>query len=428
MEIVTSNVVSPFRKSWLKEAQFTADLCLKCNICTSACPVMAVTDEFLGPKAVGPQVQRFRHPRKPMPDATVSWCSGCGTCTRVCPHGVAVAEMNVRAKARVAQEKGVPLRDQIISRPEVLGRLAAPIAGLANRSINQPVIRWMLDKTLGIDRRAPLPAFSQHSFRKQHADRCIESPEALESDRHWVAYFHGCSTNHYEPDLGSLAILVLEALGCEVVLPPQRCCGLPLQSNGLFASARKYGESNIDSLLPFVRKKIPVVGTSTSCILELKHEYRAVLDLDGSDFDEVAMGCFDIFEFIIDGLGASFDDPDLDSMPMKIFYHPPCQLRSHGIGIPALRVLRRIPDLEIVLSDSECCGIAGTYGVKKERFDAAHKVGRSLFKHIADSEVNYVISDSETCRWWISEFTHRPVYHPLEVLAIAMSLQPPLEK
>jgi glycerol-3-phosphate dehydrogenase subunit C len=383
---------------------------------------MAVTDAFLGPKAVGPQVGRFRHPRHPMPDATVAWCSGCGTCTRVCPHGVAIAEMNVRAKARVAQEKGVPLRDQIISRPEALGQLVAPFAGLANRSIRQPAIRWMLENMLGIDRRAPLPAFSQHSFRKQHADRCVESPDVLGPDRRWVAYFHGCSTNHYEPDLGSLAIRVLEELGGDVILPPQRCCGLPLQSNGLFNAARKYGESNIDSLLPFVRKKIPVVGTSTSCILELKHEYRAVLGLSGLDFDEVAEGCFDVFEFIVDELWELLEDRDLKSMPIKILYHPPCQLRSHGIGIPAFRVLRQIPDLEIVLSDSECCGIAGTYGVKKERFDVAHKVGQSLFNQVADSRVDCVISDSETCRWWISEFTHLQVLHPLEVLASSMGL------
>jgi glycerol-3-phosphate dehydrogenase subunit C len=109
-------------------------------------------------------------------------------------------------------------------------------------------------------------------------------------------------------------------------------------------------------------------------------------------------------------------------MPIKILYHPPCQLRSHGIGIPAFRVLRQIPDLEIVLSDSECCGIAGTYGVKKERFDVAHKVGQSLFNQVADSRVDCVISDSETCRWWISEFTHLQVLHPLEVLASSMGL------
>jgi glycerol-3-phosphate dehydrogenase subunit C len=81
------------------QPELSAELCLKCNICTAACPVAAATDLFLGPKAVGPQAQRYRHPRLPLPDRSLTWCSGCGTCTRVCPHDVAVAEINIQAKA-----------------------------------------------------------------------------------------------------------------------------------------------------------------------------------------------------------------------------------------------------------------------------------------------------------------------------------------
>ena len=45
--------------SWLSVGA-TLDECIKCNICTSYCPVAAVTDKFPGPKYVGPQAQRFR--------------------------------------------------------------------------------------------------------------------------------------------------------------------------------------------------------------------------------------------------------------------------------------------------------------------------------------------------------------------------------
>ena len=46
----------------LEDIKRTADLCVKCNICTSACPVVPVTDLFPGPKFVGPQEQRFHDP------------------------------------------------------------------------------------------------------------------------------------------------------------------------------------------------------------------------------------------------------------------------------------------------------------------------------------------------------------------------------
>src|SRR5689334_11371744 len=98
--LMTDQLISPHDISEnYHQVEFTADLCLKCNICTSACPVAPVTELFPGPKTVGPQAQRFRDPHESgeSPDASVDYCSGCGVCTLVCPHGVKIMEMNARA-------------------------------------------------------------------------------------------------------------------------------------------------------------------------------------------------------------------------------------------------------------------------------------------------------------------------------------------
>ena len=90
-----------FTPELLEDVRRTADLCVKCNICTSACPVVPVTDLFPGPKYVGPQAQRFRDPDVASPDHSLDYCSGCGMCTLVCPHGVRVMEINTVAKAEL---------------------------------------------------------------------------------------------------------------------------------------------------------------------------------------------------------------------------------------------------------------------------------------------------------------------------------------
>ena len=407
----------------LAQARFTTDHCLKCNICTAACPVVNVTDQFLGPKAVGPQAERFRHPRLPIPDATVSWCSGCGTCSRVCPHGVAVAEMNVQAKARLAAQHGVPLRDQLISRPEMLGQVSKPLAEFVNSALEKSITRFSLEKLLAIDRHAPLPRFTRRTFREHFPELCVKTPpDEGDPGERLVAYFHGCSTNYYEPELGMITVAVLEALGCRVLLPPQNCCGLPLQSNGLFRQARRYGQANIRHLVPFADKEIPIVGTSTSCTLELKHEYRAVLGLAGRDFDLVAEYTRDIFEFILEEFSGEVDNGKLEPVPRRVLYHAPCQLKSHCLGTPALEVLRRIPTLDLVLSESECCGVAGTYGVKRERYEVAYEVGEKLFQQAERAKVDIVVTDSETCRWWISHHTGIQAVHPIELLAESLGL------
>jgi len=403
---------------------FSSDHCLKCNICTAACPVMAVSDVFRGPKAVGPQAQRFRHPRLPVPDDSVSWCSGCGTCTRVCPHGVLVAEINIQAKARLLETKSAPLRDRLLARPELLGRLAHPAAGLANRVLELPLSRWVLDKAFGIASRAPLPPFAPETLRASRREYCLaEPPPRAPSGGSYVAYFHGCSTNFYEPELGQLTIGILEQLGFSVLLPAQNCCGLPLQSNGLFTAARRYARSNIEKLAPFARAGIPLVGTSTSCTLALKHEYRAVLGLEGSYVEAVADRTRDLFEFLSGEAAGTFDGLEFRPLPLKVLYHAPCQLLGHAMGMPALRVLRHIPGLVLEVSRAACCGIAGTYGVKSERYETARAVGEPLFEQAASSGAALVASDSETCRWWIEQHTTLPAVHPLELLACSLGLE-----
>ena len=107
------------------------DNCVKCTVCETFCPVMAATPLFPGPKYAGPQSERYRRPGETV-DASLDYCSGCGICTQVCPQGVDIAEINARARAEMKAERGMPLRDRLIARPTVLGRLAQPVAPVAN--------------------------------------------------------------------------------------------------------------------------------------------------------------------------------------------------------------------------------------------------------------------------------------------------------
>jgi glycerol-3-phosphate dehydrogenase subunit C len=332
-----------------------------------------------------------------------------------------VAEINIQAKARLAAQGRIPLRDQLISRPDLLGRLGTPLAGAANLGLRVPLARWMIEKVMGIHRRAPMPAFVRRPFRSRMRERCVDEPPAEAAPR-TVAYFHGCGTNYYEPALGEQAVRLLEMVGCRVVIPRQGCCGLPLQSNGLFRAARGYARYNLRWLAPFADAGIPIVGTSTSCTLSLKHDYRAILGLDGEEAESVAGGTYDFFEYLTLLLPEALGRLELKPVRARALYHAPCQLRAHAIGTPALEVLRRIPGLKILVSESECCGVAGTYGLKRERYEVAHTVGAGLLEQVRAADVDFVISDSETCRWWIAGHTRVPAYHPVEIVARSVEI------
>src|SRR3970040_2107771 len=143
------------------DTQLTSDVCIKCNICTSACPVAAVTDLFPGPKVVGPQAQRFREPGAVSRDHAVDYCSGCGVCSLVCPHGVQIAEMNIIARAGMAERDGLPLRNRILGRSELLGKLGSFCAPLSNLPIQNNFLRGIGERVVGIHRPARVPLIAR---------------------------------------------------------------------------------------------------------------------------------------------------------------------------------------------------------------------------------------------------------------------------
>ncbi|MGH2786592.1 MAG: anaerobic glycerol-3-phosphate dehydrogenase subunit C [Actinomycetota bacterium] len=392
------------------------DHCVKCTICESFCPVSNATPLFPGPKYVGPQAERFRSGDISF-DVSLDYCSGCGICTQVCPQGVKIAEINARARANMKAQRGIPLRDKVISRPATSARLAMPVTGLANWALGNWLVRGLLERTMRIHRRAPLPRFARRSFRRWV--KTHDSP----AGRRKVVFFHGCSTNYFEPRLGMMAVAILEHNDIEVVVPAQGCCGLPLQSNGLFDDARKYVKRLSAALAPYARAGYDIVATSTSCGLMLKREAREILDSDDPDLEVVSERMFDICEYLVDLRAAGELRTDFDPVPMTVPYHAPCQQRGHSIGSPALDLFALVPGLLVQEGTAQCCGIAGTYGLKAEKYDIAMEVGRPLFESVSGGDPDVVACDSETCRWQITHATGIPSVHPVEILHRAYGLR-----
>ena len=388
------------------------DHCVKCTICETACPVSNATPLFPGPKYAGPQAERYRVADEPSVEWSVDYCSGCGICTQVCPQGVKIAEINAQARHKLKNQKGVPLRDRIITRPTWLGRLGTPTAPIANWSLTFKPARLLGEKVLKVHRDAAAPKFAGRRFSKWARKRT--SPATGRK----VVYFHNCGTEYYEPWEGEKLVAILEHNGFEVVVPKQDCCGLPLQSSGLFGDARKVVLRLAKALAPHVRDDDTViVGNATSCTLMLKREAREILGLeDDPDLKLVSERTYDICEFLLELHDRGELKTDFTPIEETIAYHAPCQQQGHWIGKPALELLALVPGLKVAEMDARCCGIAGTYGLKAEKYDIAMAVGADLFEQVRASGAATVACDSETCRWQIAKATERPAVHPIDLL------------
>lgn len=396
----------------------TLDHCIKCTICETACPVSNVSPLFPGPKYAGPQSERYRVADEPSVDLSVDYCSGCGICSQVCPQGVKIAEINAQARNKLKRQKGVPLRDRIITRPTWLGRAGTPVAPLANLSLRLRPARVLAEKALGVHRDAPAPKFAGRRFSRWARDRT-----SLPTGRK-VVYFHGCGTEYYEPWEGEKVVSILEHNGFEVVVPKQDCCGLPLQSSGLFDDARKVVLRLARALAGHLDDEDTIiVGNATSCTLMLKREAREILGLeDDPVLRRVSERTYDICELLLELHDRGELKTDFAPVNETVAYHAPCQQQGHWVGKPALELLALVPGLEVKEMNARCCGIAGTYGLKVEKYDISMAVGRDLFDQVQASGASSVACDSETCRWQIAHGTQRPSVHPIDYLHRAYGL------
>ena len=392
------------------------DHCVKCTICEQNCPVAGVTILFSGPKFVGPQAERFRDGASV--DHSVDYCSSCGTCTVVCPQGVKVAEINSLARAVMKAEHGVPVRDRLITQTTLMGKAMTPVAPIANAVLGNGLARKAMQAVVGVHADAPMPTAHTQTLRGWLKKRPARSTPATRGS---VVFFHGCAGGYFEVDAAKCAIEVLEHLGYDVIVPEQGCCGLAEQSNGLFEQA----SASVRSLVAQLRKpgaELPIVSVAGSCGGMLKHEAHEILGLDDPDLLDVGARTRDISEFLMELHDAGDLPTDFAPIPLRVPYHQPCQVRSQGIGMPAADLLRLIPELEVVESEAKCCGIAGTYGLKKEKYEIAQAVGKPLFDMVLEFNQGVAACDTETCRWQIAKSTGVQTIHPIQLVHQAYGL------
>lgn len=399
--------------------RMSLDECVKCTICETQCPVSAVTPLFSGPKYVGPQAERFRHGESV--DQSLDYCSSCGICTLSCPQGVHIAELNSMARA-VMKTDHMPVRDMVIGNTVLLGKVMTPVAPIANAVLGSRPLRIAMEKVIGVHRDAPMPTAHTQSFidwAKHH------QPPATPRTRGPVVFFHGCAGGYFEVQTSIHTVEVLEYLGYEVIVPKQGCCGLAQQSNGMFQEARAAVRRLCDQLRS-AGKDLTIISSSGSCTGMLKHEAHEILGVDDPELIDVGTRMRDTSEFLMELEDAGELPHDFQPINMTVPYHAPCQLKSQGMGMPAVRLLELIPGLTVVESGQACCGIAGTYGLKREKYDVAQAVGQPLFDMVVATNRNIAVCDTETCRWQITKATGVPAVHPISLIHQAYGLGPAL--
>jgi len=214
-------------------------------------------------------------------------------------------------------------------------------------------------------------------------------------------------------------VLVLEHNGLHPVFPSQNCCGVPPLFYADTRAFTRQAEANVRSL---GRENCDIVTACTSCALALKHDYPRWLKTEQAQ--AMAVRTYDVMEYLTILKTAGCLDTAFHRLELKLLYHAPCHLKALGKELieNRLALLNSIPGVSATWIDRGCCGMSGTFGMKRVNYEMSMMIGRALLEEIEQSAPDAVITDCPACKMQIDQGTTVRVLHPVQIIQQAYRL------
>jgi len=356
--------------------------------------------------------------------AALDLCVECKACKAECPTGVDMAKIKYEVLAQRIAKNGVPLRARLFAQINTASRLTAPFGGVANFVSGIKPLRVAMQRFVGIAAQRPLPRFATRTFPAWFRRRGATAPGA----RGEAVFFHDTFTDYYHPEVGQAAVRILEALGYSVVLAERTgCCGRPAISKGLLSTARNWARRNVDALLPYAQRGVPIIGVEPSCLLTFRDEYPELLR--DEDSRTVAAQAY-LLDELLARLAA--EEPEevaaifRDDVARDVLLHAHCHQKAIVGPEPTLRVLSLVPGYKASLVETSCCGMAGSFGFEAEHYEMSKAMGSlKLFPAVEAASPDTAIAiTGVSCRQQIGHFTSRTPRHAIELVADALKSRP----
>jgi anaerobic glycerol-3-phosphate dehydrogenase C subunit len=401
-------------------ARTAIETCSGCGKCRSYCPIaQQIQEEWAIGRAKVTILREFvsgdLDPKifdSPEFKTVMDSCVNCKRCLTECPSGVDIPWLALSGRASYIENHGEPLHQRFFANTRSLCKTGSTFAPLVNLANSLAPVRRCLEMAVGLDRHRHLPTFERRTLRKILKDR--PSPPGNKQ----IVYFLSCYSNFNEPEGDGLATLeVLEQNGFHVLMPDFQCCGIARINSGAIHRVMEDIQTNIKKMASLVDKGFNIIFSEPSCALAIKMEYPKILNSEKAFM--VAEKCYDIHQFLMMLHQKGELNLNLRNMDLNIGYHNPCHLRALGVVNEPVELLRLIPGVNVQVFFDGCCGLVGTFGMKKKNFTLSMAVGERLFKEIADSGANEISTPCGACKLQILQGTHREAVHPISLLASA---------
>ena len=348
-------------------------------------------------------------------------CLSCKGCKSECPSNVDVAKLKAEFMQQYYDANGVPFRSKLIANFSASAKLGAIWPGLYNFMMTTPFIANTIKRIVGFGVKRSMPTLYKTTLLKWYRNRkkgITNTPGKL------VYLFCDEFTNFNDTAIGIKAILLLEKLGYEVIIPTHKESGRAWLSKGLIRDAKKIANKNIHLLHKVINADSPLIGIEPSAILTFRDEY---IDLATDENLEAAKALakhvFLIDEFIANEIDKGKIDRNLFTTEKRLIkLHGHCQQKALSSVAPSVKMMSFPANYTVETIPSGCCGMAGSFGYEKEHYDLSMKIGELvLLPTIRNQSAEIIIAAPGTsCRHQIKDGTGKKALHTVEVLFEAL--------
>ena len=348
-------------------------------------------------------------------------CLSCKACKSECPSGVDIAKLRAEFLYQYQEKNGYSFRSKLIGNFSKQMKLAAIFPPAYNFIVETPFLRRTFNKIVGFHPDRTLPRLAPLEIGNSPSGVSGEignSPSGVRGEQ--IYFFLDEFTKYNDGEVGQKAILLLQKLGYEVIIPKHVDSGRSYLSKGMLKEAKELAIQNVSLLKDLINENTPLLGVEPSAILSFRDEY---IDLVPENLREDAKRLAQNTFILEEWLG---QDAQLKKIDKSIFtdekrlikLHGHCHQKAMSSLVPVKKLLSLPKNYEVQLIPSGCCGMAGSFGYEAEHYELSMKVGELvLFPTIREQNQDTIIAAAGTsCRHQIKDGTNRKAKHPVEIL------------
>ncbi|TCK69254.1 FAD/FMN-containing dehydrogenase [Winogradskyella wandonensis] len=341
-------------------------------------------------------------------------CLSCKACASECPSSVDVASLKAEFQYQYQKANGFSVKDKFFASATKYNKLGSKMPSLANAVFQSNFASSIIKRFLGVHTKRSLPKFTRPFNQTSY--------KSLALGIKTVYVFIDEFINHLESHIANDAIILLKKLNYNVQFVNHLESGRSHLSKGFLEEAKELANKNVSVFKDLVSTETPLVGIEPSAILTFRDEYIKLAD-DKEAAKSIAKNTFLIEEFIQQEIELGrINSEQFTKEARTIKFHGHCHQKALANQKSSFDVLNLPENYNVTIIPSGCCGMAGSFGYEKDKYDISMQIGeQTLFPAVRKASGETLIAANGTsCRHQIKDGTGVIAKHPITILKEAL--------